>query len=332
MLFTFFSLLIAASQAQSINNTAASVTQIAVYPPFPIRNGTNMQHTQRAYDVSLITAISSTTVVYAISCSPWTTMTRFNDVCGTSYVPDVITVTESPDEWHWSAQGKSLVCSNLREKTKTCTSITNRLESYIAPGTQDGLLAGFLEYFTTMSPVAVNVTAGFENVPATVLESLEDDATGIATIQTGSPGPASTSQLSVRPTSFTAPVLEGPSAGSGTTRSAPTESASTGSAPRVLFLRSDSPVPILLTLNSSFGTYIAPPLFVNRSLRSASSRCWVSAPSSSLTAADKSSTLRSNPGLLPLLYIRDARRVSSHIQTMIIDQMKLKIDTMNRNM
>ena len=167
MLFTIFSLFIATTQAQ--NSTTTSVTQIAVYPPFPIRNGTNMQHTQRAYDVSLITAISSTTLIYAISCSPWTTMTRFNDVCGTSYVPNVITVTESPDEWHWSAQGKSLECTNLREKTKTCTSVSNNYGSNIAPGTQDGadFLAGFLEYFTTMTPVAVNLTAGFENVPAT---------------------------------------------------------------------------------------------------------------------------------------------------------------------
>lgn len=94
-------------------------------------------------------------------------MTRFNDVCGTSYVESVITVTESPDEWHWSAQGKSLVCSNLREKTKTCTSVTNLLGSYVAPGTQDDLLIGFLDYFTTMTPVLVNLTAGAENVPAT---------------------------------------------------------------------------------------------------------------------------------------------------------------------
>lgn len=251
MLFTVISLLIAAAQAQNSTSTSASVTQIAVYPPFPIRNGTNMQHSERAYDVSLITAISSTTIVYAISCSPWTTMTRFNDVCGTSYVDNVITVTESPDEWHWSAQGKSLICSNLREKTKTCTSITNRLESYIAPGTQDGLLAGFLEYFTTMSPVAVNLTAGFENVPATgefsslslmlrwlmslVLASLEDDATGIVVIQTDSP--ASESSSSAMPTdSFTAPVLTtpAPSTGSGTTGSAPSQSAASGAAPRVM--------------------------------------------------------------------------------------------------
>ncbi len=94
-------------------------------------------------------------------------MTRFNDVCGTSYVPNVITVTESPEKWQWSAQGKSLECTNLGEATKTCTSVTNRLESYIAPGTSDDFLAGFLEYFTTMTPVAVNLTAGFENVPAT---------------------------------------------------------------------------------------------------------------------------------------------------------------------
>lgn len=94
-------------------------------------------------------------------------MTRFNDVCGTSYVPNVITVTESPDEWHWSAQGKSLGCTNLRDKTKTCTSVTNTLESYVAPGTETYFLAGFLDYFTTMTPVAVNLTAGIENVPVT---------------------------------------------------------------------------------------------------------------------------------------------------------------------
>ncbi|XPS79013.1 hypothetical protein M3J09_011007 [Ascochyta lentis] len=102
MLFLLLSLLITVAKAQ--NSTATEATQIAVYPPFPIRNGTNMQHTQRAYDVSFISAISTTTLVYAISCSPLTTMTRFNDVCGTAYVPNVITVTESPDEWHWSAQ------------------------------------------------------------------------------------------------------------------------------------------------------------------------------------------------------------------------------------
>ncbi|KAJ8119131.1 hypothetical protein OPT61_g16 [Boeremia exigua] len=222
MLLVIFSLLIAAAQAQ--NSTAASVTQIAVYPPFPIRDGTNMQHTQRAYDVSLITAISSTTLVYAISCSPWTTMTRFNDVCGTSYVPEVITVTESPDEWHWSAQGKSLVCSNLREKTKTCTSVSNNYGSYIAPGTQSDFLAGFLEYYTTMTPVAVNLTAGFENVPATVLASLEDDATGIVTIQTGSP-----TDDAARSTTESAPVLTASTGGS-----APTETASTGAAPKAI--------------------------------------------------------------------------------------------------
>ncbi|UPX17536.1 uncharacterized protein EKO05_0007885 [Ascochyta rabiei] len=186
MLFTILSLLVTVAKAQ--NSTIAEATQIAVYPPFPIRNGTNMQHIQRAYEVSFISAISTTTLVYAISCSPLTTMTRFNDVCGTSYVPNIITVTESPDEWHWSAQGKSLECTNLREKTKTCTSITNNYGSNIAPGTQDGsdFLAGFLEYFTTMTPVAVNLTAGFGNVPATVLESLENDATGLVNIQTSS--------------------------------------------------------------------------------------------------------------------------------------------------
>lgn len=169
MLFAFLPLVFSAVQAQ--NSTSPSATQIAVYPPFPIRNGTNMQHTQRAYDVSLITAISTSTLVYAISCSPWTTMTRFNDVCGTSYVPNVITVTESPEEWHWSAQGKSLECTNLREKTKTCTSVTNNYGSDNAPGTQNvgDFLPGFLNYFTTMTPVAVNLTAGFENVPATGL-------------------------------------------------------------------------------------------------------------------------------------------------------------------
>lgn len=175
MLLAILSLLAAATQAQnstqSENNNATQPTQIAVFPPFPIRSGTNMQHTQRAYDVSLITAISSTTLVYAISCSPWTTMTRFNDVCGTSFVPNVVTVTEGPDMWQWTAQGKTVYCTNLREKTKACTSVTNSLESYFAPvtGTQDSgdFLAGFLEYFTTMTPVAVNLTAGFENVPAT---------------------------------------------------------------------------------------------------------------------------------------------------------------------
>jgi hypothetical protein len=165
MLLNILFFLFAITKAQ--NGTTTNATQIAVYPPFPIVDGTNMQHTQRAYDVSLISAISTTTLVYAISCSPLTTMTRFNDVCGTDYVPNVVTVTESPDEWHWSAQGKSLACSNLREKTKTCTSVTNRLESYVAPGTETDFLAGFLDYFTTMVPVAVNVTAGFENVPGT---------------------------------------------------------------------------------------------------------------------------------------------------------------------
>jgi hypothetical protein len=172
MLLAILSLLVAATQAtQPSNSNATQPTQIAVYPPFPIRSDTNMQHTQRAYDVSLITAISSTTLVYAISCSPWTTMTRFNDVCGTSFVPNVITVTEGPDNWQWTAQGKTLYCTSLKEKTKSCTSVTNRLESYFAPvtGTQDSgdFLAGFLEYFTTMTPVAVNLTAGAENVPAT---------------------------------------------------------------------------------------------------------------------------------------------------------------------
>lgn len=225
MFFTALTFLIAAAQAQNTSSTTAPVTQIAVYPPFPIRDDTNMQHTQRAYDVSLITAISSTTLVYAISCSPWTTMTRFNDVCGTSYVPNVITVTESPDEWRWEAQGKSLVCSNLKEKTKTCTSVTNRLESYIAPGTEDGLLAGFLDYYTTMSPVLVNLTAGAENVPATVLERLENDATGIVSIQTDS--------LTTHSALFTAPVLttQAPSTGSAAT-SAPAEA--TGAAPRAV--------------------------------------------------------------------------------------------------
>ncbi|KAH6625460.1 hypothetical protein C7974DRAFT_202012 [Boeremia exigua] len=229
MLLTIFALLVAATQAQ--NSTTASVTQIAVYPPFPIRSDTNMRHTQRAYGVSLITAISSTTFVYAISCSPWTTMTRFNDVCGTSYVPEVITVTESPDEWHWSAQGKSLVCSNLREKTKTCTSVTNSLGSYIAPGTQDGLLIGFLDYFTTMTPVAVNLTAGFENVPATLLASLEDEAAGLATIETSSSSVTSLSVSSMGSSSVTAPVLSGPT-GASSTGSTPAETASAGAAPK----------------------------------------------------------------------------------------------------
>lgn len=97
-------------------------------------------------------------------------MTRFNDVCGTSYVPNVITVTEGPDAWQWTAQGKTLYCTELGAKTKRCTSVTNSLESYVAPVTTGGdedLLPGFLGYFTTMSPVAVDVTAGFENVPAT---------------------------------------------------------------------------------------------------------------------------------------------------------------------
>jgi hypothetical protein len=166
MLLTILSFLITATQAQ--NSTSNGTQQIIpVYPPFPIRNGTNMQHTQRAYGVSFISAISSTTLVYAITCTPLTTMTRYNDVCGTSYVPNVITVTESPDEWHWSAQGKSLECTNLREKTKTCTSITNNYGSNIAPGTETDFLAGFLDYFTTMTPVAANLTAGFNNVPAT---------------------------------------------------------------------------------------------------------------------------------------------------------------------
>ncbi|KAF1927752.1 uncharacterized protein M421DRAFT_174712 [Didymella exigua CBS 183.55] len=174
MLLAILSLLVTASQAQNStqesNNNATQPTQIAVYPPFPIRSDTNMQHTQRAYDVSLITAISSTTIVYAISCSPWTTMTRFNDVCGTNNVDSIITVTEGPDNWQWTAQGKTLYCTNLSDKTKSCTSVTNSLGSYFAPvtGTEGGdFLAGFLEYFTTMSPVAVNLTAGFENVPST---------------------------------------------------------------------------------------------------------------------------------------------------------------------
>ena len=174
MLLTIIPLLLAAIQAQnttqSQSNNASAPTQIAVYPPFPIRPDTNMQHTQRAYGISLITAISTSTLVYAISCSPLTTMTRFNDVCGTSYVPDVITVTEGPDAWQWTAQGKTLYCTGLGEKTKRCTSVTNSLESYVAPVTTGGdedLLPGFLGYFTTMSLVAVDVTAGFENVPAT---------------------------------------------------------------------------------------------------------------------------------------------------------------------
>jgi len=174
MLLTILALLCAATQAQNTTQTQPSdvqSTQIAVYPPFPIRSDTNMQHTQRAYAISLITAISTSTLVYAISCSPWTTMTRFNDVCGTSYVPNVITVTEGPAEWQWTAQGKTLYCTGLGEKTKRCTSVTNSLESYFAPvtgiSTSDDFLPGFLGYFTTMSPVAVNVTAGFENVPAT---------------------------------------------------------------------------------------------------------------------------------------------------------------------
>lgn len=173
MIFTILPLLLAATRAQNTTysqiTNANSPTQIAIYPPFPIRSDTNMQHTQRAYDVSLITLISSTTLVYAISCSPWTTMTRFNDVCGTSFVPSVVTVTEGPDAWQWTAQGKTLYCTGLKEKTKSCTSVTNNLESYFAPltGTTEDFLPGFLGYFTTMSPVAVNVTAGFENVPST---------------------------------------------------------------------------------------------------------------------------------------------------------------------
>lgn len=174
MLLTILPLLLAATQAQNTThpppNTAAP-TQIAVYPPFPIRSDTNMQHTQRAYAISLITAISSTTLVYAISCSPWTSMTRFNDVCGTAYVPDVVTVTEGPDAWQWTAQGKTLYCTGLGEETKRCTSVTNSLESYFAPvttGTGVGdFLPGFLGYFTTMERVAVNVTAGWENVDST---------------------------------------------------------------------------------------------------------------------------------------------------------------------
>lgn len=174
MLLAILTLLVAATQAQNStqasNNDATQPTQIAIYPPFPIRSDTNMQHTQRAYDVSIITAISSTTIVYAISCSPLTTMTRFNDVCGTSFVDNVITVTEGPDKWQWTNSGKTLYCTNLSGNTKTCTSVTNSLGSDFAPvtGTEGGdFLAGFLEYFTTMTPVAVNLTAGFENVPST---------------------------------------------------------------------------------------------------------------------------------------------------------------------
>ncbi|XPS79014.1 hypothetical protein M3J09_011008 [Ascochyta lentis] len=37
-----------------------------------------------------------------------------------------------------------------------------------------------------MMPVAVNLTAGFGNVPSTVLESFENDATGLVDIQTSS--------------------------------------------------------------------------------------------------------------------------------------------------
>ncbi|KAF3047161.1 hypothetical protein E8E12_011508 [Didymella heteroderae] len=163
-------LLFAATQAQNTTqsgtNNVTSPTQIAVYPPFPIRSDTNMQHTQRAYDVSLITTISSTTLVYAISCSPWTTMTRFNDVCGTSYVPNIITVTEGPDEWQWTAQ---------------------------------------------------------------VLASLQDDATALVTIQTGSPsGPGSPAVSTVGPTSITAPVLTVPE----NSNTGPRETASTGAAVR----------------------------------------------------------------------------------------------------
>jgi hypothetical protein len=173
MLLTVLSLLLAAAQAQNSTfsqpGNATTPTPIAVFPPFPIRSDANMQHTQRAYGISLITLISTSTLVYAISCSPWTTMTRFNDVCGTSYVPNVITVTEGPEEWQWTAQGKTLYCTGLGSETKSCTSVTNSLESYFAPatGTNEGFLPGFLGYFTTMSKVAVNVTAGFGNVPAT---------------------------------------------------------------------------------------------------------------------------------------------------------------------
>ena len=74
-------------------------------------------------------------------------MTRFNDVCGTSYVPNVITVTEGPEEWQWTAQGKTLYCTGLGSETKSCTSVTNSLESYFAPatGTNEGFLPGRVE-------------------------------------------------------------------------------------------------------------------------------------------------------------------------------------------
>ncbi|KAJ4343600.1 hypothetical protein N0V87_000367 [Didymella glomerata] len=123
MLLTVLSLLLAAAQAQNSTfsqpGNATTPTPIAVFPPFPIRSDTNMQHTQRAYGISLITLISTSTLVYAISCSPWTTMTRFNDVCGTSYVPNVITVTEGPEEWQWTAQ----VLASLRDDATALVTI-----------------------------------------------------------------------------------------------------------------------------------------------------------------------------------------------------------------
>lgn len=67
---------------------------------------------------------------------------------------------------------------------------------------------------------------------STVLASLEDDATGLVSIQTGSPGSGAVAS-SVLSKSFTAPVLttQAPSTGSVSTGSAPSQA--TGAAFKV---------------------------------------------------------------------------------------------------
>ena len=100
----------------------------------------------------------------------------------------------------------------------------------------------------------------------------------------------------------------------------------------VFFLASNPSAPVLLTLSSSIGTTSAPPLFDNCFRKSASLMSSTFTPNSSLIAADKSNTLLNRPGLIPLLYILDPRRVSIHMHTMMTDQRKLKMDIMNRKM